>query len=89
MNKRELRTIYLERRQAFTPEDVAEKSLQVAERFFETFNLKKINYLHGFLPIEKFNEIETKYVFERLWQDLPFIQTVVPRVNFQTMEMEN
>ena len=89
MNKGELRKIYLEKRQAFTPEDVAEKSLQVAERFFETFNLKKINYLHGFLPIERFNEIDTRLIFHRVWFEFAHIETAVPRINFEKDEIDS
>ncbi len=45
--------------------------------------------MHCFLPIEKFNEIDTKIIFEKLRQDFPHVETLVPRVNFQTGEIEN
>jgi 5-formyltetrahydrofolate cyclo-ligase len=89
MNKSELRTIYLEKRQTLEPEEVKEKSLQVAERFFQTFDLKKINYLHGFLPIERFNEIDTRLIFHRVWFEFAHIETAVPRINFEKDEIES
>ena len=45
--------------------------------------------MHCFLPIEKFNEIDTRPIFEKIWRDFPNMQTLVPRVNFQTNEIEN
>jgi 5-formyltetrahydrofolate cyclo-ligase len=89
MNKRDLRKIYLDKRAALEPEEVQEKSLQIAERFFETFNLKKINYFHGFLPIEKFNEIDTRLIFHRIWFEFANVETAVPRINFEKDELES
>ncbi len=89
MLKSELRKNYLERRKEFTPEDVKEKSLQIAERFFREFDLKKINYLHSFLPIERFNEIDTRLIFHRVWFEYANVETAVPRINFETDTLES
>ena len=89
MNKSELRKIYLEKRESFTAEDVERCSLQIAERFFESFDLKKINYLHGFLPIGKFKEIDTNLIFHLVWFEHSHIETLVPRVNFEKNEIES
>lgn len=89
MDKRELRKTYLEKRQEFTADDVKEKSLQIAERFFREFDLAKINYLHGFLPIERFHEIDTHLIFHRVWFEHANVETVVPRINFERDELDN
>jgi 5-formyltetrahydrofolate cyclo-ligase len=89
MPKKELRKIYLEKRKLLTYEDIEHFSEKIAEKFFQTFNLEKINYLHCFLPIEKFNEIDTKLIFHQIWTAFSHIETVVPRVNFETGEIEN
>lgn len=89
MNKRELRKLYLEKRRRLSAEYVKEKSLQIAERFFEEFDLEKINYFHGFLPIEKFNEIDTRLIFHRIWFEFAHIETAVPRVDFEKDEIES
>jgi len=89
MTKSELRKIYFEKRKNLAPEEVSKKSLQVAERFFESFDLKKINFLHCFLPIEKFHEIDTKLILHRVWFEFAHIETIVPRVNFETNTLEN
>jgi 5-formyltetrahydrofolate cyclo-ligase len=89
MNKRDLRRIYLEKRKTFTPDQIKEKSLQIAGRFFRDFDLSRINFLHCFLPIDKFNEIDTKLIFHRVWFEASHIETLVPRVNFETGEIDN
>lgn len=89
MNKRELRKIYLDRRAALSAEEVKEKSLRVAERFFDAFDLKKIDYFHGFLPIERFREIDTRLIFHRIWFEFANVETAVPRVNFEKDELES
>jgi 5-formyltetrahydrofolate cyclo-ligase len=89
VTKAELRKLYLEKQKAFTPAERAAKSGQIAEHFFETTKLPNIKTLHCFIPIEKFNEIDTMLIFERLWRELPGIQTVVPRADLATGEMRS
>jgi 5-formyltetrahydrofolate cyclo-ligase len=89
MTKSELRKTYFEKREALETDEVMEKSLQVAERFLDAFDLRKIDYLHGFLPIEKFHELDTRLIFHRVWFDFSHIETLVPRVNFETNDLEN
>lgn len=89
MIKSELRKIYLERQKSFSATARKEKSVQIADNFFENFNLEKIKFLHVFLAIEKNREIETAFIFKRLWKDFAEITTVVSRVNFESMTLEN
>jgi 5-formyltetrahydrofolate cyclo-ligase len=89
MTKSELRKIYLEKRRLLSSDEIMQKSERVAKRLFRNFDLQKINVLHCFLPIERFNEINTKLIFHRVWRDFPHIETAVPRVNFKTNEIES
>lgn len=89
MLKAELRKIYLARRRALSAAERRRRSEKIAALFFAGFDLDKIDYLHCFLPIEKFKEIDTRLIFERVWTDFPRIRTLVPRVDFETGEMEN
>lgn len=89
MLKSELRKIYLEKRKEFSPEEVKEKTVQVGELFFQSFDLAKIDYLHSFLPIEKFNELDTRLILHRIWFEHAHIETLVPRINFETGALEN
>ena len=89
MLKSALRKLYLAKQKSLSAADRSEKSRQIAERFFGNFNLGQINFLHCFLPIEKFNEIDTKPIFESVRRNFPHIVTVAPRVDFQSGEIEN
>jgi 5-formyltetrahydrofolate cyclo-ligase len=89
MTKAELRKIYLAKQKTLSPPERIEKSREVADNFFSKFDLSRIEFLHAFLPIEKFNEIDTKLIYERVWREFPQIETLVPRVDFQIGEIEN
>jgi 5-formyltetrahydrofolate cyclo-ligase len=89
MLKAALRKIYLDRRRMLSAAERREKSARIAARFFANFDLSRVNFLHCFLPIEKFKEIDTKPIFERVWKDFPHVETLVPRVDFETGEIEN
>lgn len=89
MQKNELRKIYLEKMKSQTPSARKEKSRRIAERFFDEFDLENIKFLHLFLPIEKFGEIKTDFIFRRIWREFPHIKTVVPRVDFAENKMRS
>ena len=89
MTKNELRKTYLAARQQLASPEINARSEQIAARFFAKFDLKKIEFLHCFLPIEQFGEIDTHLIIHRVWQDFPHIQIVVPRVDFATGAIEN
>ena len=89
MTKSELRATYLKKRNLLSAAELASQSQQIAGRFFETVKLQGIHYLHIFIPIKKFNEINTRHIYRRIWTEYPQIKTVVPRVNFTSGEMEH
>lgn len=89
MTKSELRKIYLAERKNLSPVEKKQKSERIGERFFANFDLTKTKFLHGFLPIEKFDEIYTKPIFERVWREFSHVETLVPRIDFTTNEIEN
>lgn len=89
MTKLELRKIYLARRKQLSARAREQKSWQISERFFANFDLTRTNFLHCFLPIEKFNEIDTTKILQAIWRDFPSIEMLAPRVNFELNEIEN
>lgn len=89
MNKSELRKIFLAKQKSLSSGERIEKSRAISEQFFENFDLAKINFLHSFLPIEKFHEIDTNFIFQKIWKDFPRVKTLVPRVDFESFEMKN
>jgi 5-formyltetrahydrofolate cyclo-ligase len=89
MLKTELRKTFVARQKALSPIERAVKSEAIASSFLQNFDLRPIRFLHCFLPIEKFNEIDTRLIFERIWRDFPRVATLVPRVDFETGEIES
>ena len=89
MIKRELRRIYLQKQRALSDTERREKSLRIRDRFFDSFTLETVRFLHVFLSIEKNGEIETKAIIERLWRDFPGVATISSRVDFEKMTLEN
>lgn len=89
MTKAELRKIRLTAQKNLSAADRKQKSAQIAKLFFDEFDLRRINFLHCFLPIEKFKEIDTRLILQKIWRDFPHIETLVPRINFQTNELES
>ena len=89
MSKAELRQSYLSRQKTISHQDRAVNSKAIANLFFETFDLGPFKYLHSFLPIEKFNEVDTRVIVENVWRKYPHIQTLVPRVDFEKDEIRN
>jgi 5-formyltetrahydrofolate cyclo-ligase len=87
MTKTELRRLYLEKRAELSTSDVAALSTAIADTFFFTINVAAVRNLHCYLPIDKFNEPNTKLVLERVWQEFPEIITSVPRIDYATGEL--
>jgi 5-formyltetrahydrofolate cyclo-ligase len=89
MTKTELRKIYLARQKTFSSSERAEKSRRIALHFFECIDLSKTKLLHCFIPIEKFNEVDTSIILRALRENSPKTLIAVPRVNFETAELES
>jgi 5-formyltetrahydrofolate cyclo-ligase len=88
MTKNELRQLYLARQKALAPDHRAEDSHRIALHFFECIDLSKTKLLHCFIPIEKFNEVDTSIILRALRENSPKIRIAVPRVNFESAELE-
>lgn len=89
MTKSELRKIYLEKVSAILPSDRDKASHDIAANFFSHFQPGSFKTLHCFLSIAKFNEIDTTPIIHGMWKNHPQVKVVVPRVNFETDEMES
>ena len=89
MTKAELRDIYLAKQKALTPAERETASRRIAHNFFTLFNPTSFHTLHSFLTIEKFNEIDTTPIIHCLWKNHPQIRVAVPRVDFESGEMES
>ena len=88
MNKAELRKLYLEKRQALSPEDHAAQSAKIAELFFSKADLSSVNTVNCFVSLKHKGEVETALIIERFWKDFPLIATNAPRINVSSEEIE-
>lgn len=89
MTKSELRKIYLGKRQMLSFPERETASAHIAARLFREFDLSKVRVLHCFIHIERFGEVDTRPIFQDIWSKFPNIQTVVPRVNHETEELDS
>ncbi len=89
MNKSELRKVYLEKRRALSPNDVSEKSRQIADLLFVEFDLKAIETIHCYISIPRLGEIDTSLIYQRIWAEFPFVRMVAPRMSSVTGEIES
>lgn len=68
MLKSKLRKIYLEKRKELSEKEVDFFSQKIIEKFILQFNPIENQSIHCFLPIEKFNEINTNYLIQYCWE---------------------
>lgn len=89
MTKTELRKLYLEKRRSLTPDDRLAKSQDIATRFFDTFDLTTISVIDVFIPIVKFNEVDTSIIYNGIWHSFPDIVTTAPRVDHENGQLDH
>lgn len=89
MTKAELRRIFRAERNELDESERLQQSQAIADHFFASFDLSKITNLHCFIPIEKFNEVDTMLIFRRVWWEFPHVRTFVPRADAVSGTIEN
>jgi 5-formyltetrahydrofolate cyclo-ligase len=89
MKKSQLRKHYLSKRKAISSEEIVIKSQQIADLFFQNFELSKVKYLHIFLPIIKHNEIDTWLIIRYLQLNFSEINIVIPKIIPENSTLEH
>ena len=89
MTKTELRTIFREKRASLPPGEIRAKSRDIATRFFDTFDLTAIAVIDVFIPIARFNEVDTSLIYEAIWHTFPNIVTTAPRVDHDNGQLDH
>lgn len=89
MKKTELRKLYLSKRKAISVEEVAIKSQQITDLFFQNFDLSEVKNFHIFLPITKKNEINTWLIIKYLQQNFPLIKIIIPKITEENFGLDN
>ena len=83
MLKAALRKAMLQKRLHYSVAEVNKRSEQISQLFLASFPLSRVKTLHLFLPISRYNEINTWYLIQQLQQQYPQISLVVPVTNMQ------
>lgn len=78
MLKSDLRKIYLEKRKTLSKDEVLFFSETIFKNFTSQFQVSENQNVHVFLPIEKFNEINTRIFIEYFWSKK--INVFVPKI---------
>lgn len=90
MTKKELRKQFKAWRQGLSKNEVGRRSHLIADNFIEEFLvLPRIKCLHVFLPIEKFNEMNTWSLIHIIWNEFPEIKLVVSSSDFKDYSLMN
>ncbi|WP_276364288.1 5-formyltetrahydrofolate cyclo-ligase [Daejeonella sp. H1SJ63] len=88
MDKATLRKQFLERRQNLS----RARYWMLTEELMEQVKLvdwSQFRTIHVFLPIRKHNEIDTFSILNYFKQAFPDLRILIPRTNFEKLEMEN
>lgn len=80
MDKATLRKTYLEKRLTLSKEEYEKRNDQLVIKLFKQVDFSNIKYLHVFLSIEKFKEVNTWPVIARVQENYSHIKIVVPKV---------
>jgi len=86
MNKHQLRKIYLQRRNKLQPSELEQLSLKISEQFMLLPNIIDNLVFHIYLPITKYNEVNTLHIVGKLRKLKKSV--VVPRIKYNKTEMD-
>ncbi len=84
MTKKELRKIYLQKRQQLSEAEFGQLTFQVYQNFFSNIDLSFIKILHTFLPITEKKEVDTWLIIDRIKREFPHVRISIPKVNSET-----
>ncbi len=89
MTKAEIRKTYLSKRTTLAESEFSRLNEQICDVFFSSIDLRRVNILHTFVPIEKTREPDTWCIIRRTMKEFPQVQIAVPRINNETGMMDN
>lgn len=86
MNKKDLRTEFLDRMKTLSVGQVEDKSQSLAEQFFRNYKLSE-ECMHIFLSITKNNEVNTFFFINQILREYEGVKLAVPKSDFSNGEM--
>lgn len=88
MNKASIRKTFLERRKNLSRSQYWNLNGKIVEQIAH-INWSQFKVVHLFMPITDNKEIDTFSILEYFKEHEPDLKVVIPRTNFEKMEMEN
>lgn len=89
MTKKELRKVFIVKRQGLSEGEYLMVNQRLHDFFFASIDLSFVKVLHVFLTIEKQREPNTWPIIDRIRREFPHVRLSVPRVNQETGTLEN
>lgn len=83
-----LRQYFLEQRRRLSESEVNQLSQQIGHRLVQWLAVYEIQYLHCFLPIQRFQEINTISIINQIVGKFPEIIILIPKVNSLTNQLD-
>jgi len=80
MDKPTLRKTYLEKRNTLSDTEYIKRNKALCSKLFNSIDFSNVKYLHLFLPILKFNEVNTWLIIKHIKEHYPTINIVIPKV---------
>lgn len=81
MTKKELRTIYLQKRQSLSDLEFATLNQKLCHNFFHHIDLSGVKTLHTFLPLIQKREPNTWLIIDKVKNKFPAIRISIPKIN--------
>ena len=89
MTKHQLREFNIQKRLLLSETEYTTFNIQLSNNFFMAVDLAGIKTIHVFIPIKKNREPDTRLIIERIKTEFSNINLVVPRIKYQTDELEH
>ena len=89
MKKSELRTLFFEKRNQFSDDDILSKSESIKFHFFNFFSNLDEKTIHLFLPIRSKKEVNTWLIINQLFKQYPSVKLCTSFVNYETNTLKH
>ena len=87
MTKQDLRKYYLDQRSLFSNEEILTLNQSILDQLKNSIDFSSINYIHLFLPIQNYNEIDLWPFIQWVWVNHDHVTIVVPKSDFKNRVM--
>lgn len=84
MRKKELRSLYLQKRTELDRGEAEKRSHRICNRFFASVSLHNVQVLHAFLPAVSKKEVNTRLIIDEIWKKYPSVTVAAPVCDFST-----